>query len=612
MIIPSDSVASASPEPFVDRIVAELRAKDRQVRIEHAVAEVAASLLAGEGERSPVEALDALLEATDADFVFLDRNVDYSDGDDLSFVNVALRARPGSVVPDRTRQAFTRVPWSRLPFSRAQLEQGLPVAFSVGELEGPERDFYENVVETTASSVVKLPVRRGSRWMGVVGFAHVEPGHRWAPEDLQLLGTAAGLIAAFWERQELDEARSVTLAAMARRVEMEHALAEAGRMLLLGQGEGSIRKALEALRRASGSSFAFVNTCEDDPELGPVVCSHVTVAAPGLEALPADREYWLRVPWSRLPSAYEHVRNGRPFAFTVDELEGEEQTWYLEAPTKVRSEVKIPIFLGGELAGIIGFSDVERARRGDREDLLVLGTAARMVAVFWERTRARQTLERLIRSKDEFVAAVSHELRTPLTAVVGLAQELRRDLGRFSPSELEEFVGLIADQATEVAHIVEDLLVVARSDIGQVTVVPEPVAVRAEIERVAAAVFPDGMLPVSGDEATVVADPARLRQILRNLVTNAIRYGGSRVEAAVETDGTMTAIDVRDDGDGVPEPDREHIFEPYRSAHQRAGQPASVGLGLTVSRQLARLMGGDLVYLRDGPWSVFRLTLPSG
>ncbi len=584
--------------------------EDRPVRIERAVAVAAATLLADEGEGGLERVLDALLEGTQADFVFLDRNVEDPDRG-FGFVNVAARARSELGVPDRISEIFTFVPWSRLPHSREHLERGIPVAFSVEELEGPERHFYRHVVETVTRSVLKLPIRRGNRWMGVLGFAQTEAQHRWTPEDVDLLRTVADLIGTFWERRDLDDARSASLAAMARRIEMEHALAEAGRMLLLGYGEDSLRKALEALRRATGASFVFVNTCEDDPELGPVLGSHVTVAAPGLVATAADWEYWRRVPWSRLPTAYRYIIQGRAFAFTLEELDGAEREWYEQAPTRIRSEVKIPIFVGGELRGIIGFSDVTRARSWDRQDLLLLATAARMVGVFWERSRAKETLERLVRSKDEFVAAVSHELRTPLTAVVGLAQELRSDLDRFSRAELEEFVGLIADQATEVAYIVEDLLVVARADIGQVNVDPARVEIRPELERVLQAVFPDGGVPVTGGPATVTADPARLRQILRNLATNARRYGGPNVEVRVVSGDGATVVEVRDDGDGIPPEDREHIFEPYRTAHDQIGQPASVGLGLTVSRQLARLMDGDLEYLRDGPWSVFRLTLPS-
>ncbi len=585
-------------------------AAERPVRIERAVAVAASTLLADEGDDGIDRVLDVLLEATNTDFVFLDRNV-HDPERGFGFTNVAARCRPGLELPSQVADIFTFVPWSRLPHSRQRLEEGRAVAFTVDELEGAERRFYRDVVETVTRSVVKLPVGRRGRWMGVLGFARTEAGHRWSDDDLDLLGTVASLIATFWERQELDEARSTSMAAMARRIEMEHALAEAGRMLLLGHGEDSLRQALEALRRATGASFAFVNTCEDDPELGPVICSHVTVAAPGLVATAADWEYWRRVPWSRLPTAYRQVAQGRAFAFTIDELNGKERAWYEQAPTRIRSEVKIPIFIGGDLAGIIGFSDLSRARTWDRQDLLLLATAARMVGVFWDRMRAKETLEKLVRSKDEFVAAVSHELRTPLTAVVGLAQELRSDLGRFSRDELEEFVGLIADQATEVAHIVEDLLVVARADIGQVNVAPTRVEIRPELERALAAVFADGEVTVVGDPATVTADPRRLRQILRNLSTNARRYGGPRVEVRVRPGDGVTIIEVRDDGEGIPPELRERIFEPYRTAHDIMGQPASVGLGLTVSRQLARLMDGDLVYLRDGSWSVFRLTLPS-
>ena len=117
-------------------------------------------------------------------------------------------------------------------------------------------------------------------------------------------------------------------------------------------------------------------------------------------------------------------------------------------------------------------------------------------------------------------------------------------------------------------------------------------------------------MTITGGPASVTADPARLRQILRNLATNARRYGGPNVEVRVVAGADVTTVEVRDDGDGISPEDREHIFEPYRTAHASIGQPASVGLGLTVSRQLARLMDGDLEYERDGTWSVFRLTLP--
>ncbi len=230
-----------------------------------------------------------------------------------------------------------------------------------------------------------------------------------------------------------------------------------------------------------------------------------------------------------------------------------------------------------------------------------------------ERKRASQRLEQLVRTKDEFVAAVSHELRTPLTAVVGFAQELRENLEMADRLEIETFVDLIAEQSMEVADLVEDLLVAARVDIDKVAVAPEPVVVKEQIEAVLSAWQAEqaARVEVAGGNEKAFADPVRLRQILRNLLSNAQRYGGDHIDVQVGGDVESITVLVRDNGPGIPERDREKIFEPYHRAHRFEGQPASVGLGLTVSRQLARLMGGDLSYRYEGGLSVFELTLPS-
>jgi signal transduction histidine kinase len=108
-----------------------------------------------------------------------------------------------------------------------------------------------------------------------------------------------------------------------------------------------------------------------------------------------------------------------------------------------------------------------------------------------------------------------------------------------------------------------------------------------------------------------IADPVRVRQIIRNLVTNAIRYGGKQVHVEfVESDGGVV-LTVRDNGSEIPPAEQERIFLPYFSAHHPGSLPSSVGLGLTVSRQLADMMGGRLAYSFDGGWSTFTLELPS-
>jgi signal transduction histidine kinase len=235
-----------------------------------------------------------------------------------------------------------------------------------------------------------------------------------------------------------------------------------------------------------------------------------------------------------------------------------------------------------------------------------------MVDVSEQRATQRR-LQELIESKDQFVASVSHELRTPLAAVIGFAEELRDHPDRFGAAEKDEFVALIADQAIDVSYIVEDLLVAARAHIGKVSIHPEPIGLESEFLRVCtlagSAARP---VTVSPDATVVLADPRRLRQILRNLVTNADRYGGEEVSISASRRGEYVMLEVLDNGPGIPDLLRERVFEPYETAHDSVGITGSVGLGLTVSRQLARLMGGDLTYDRVDGWTVFRLTLPAG
>lgn len=212
----------------------------------------------------------------------------------------------------------------------------------------------------------------------------------------------------------------------------------------------------------------------------------------------------------------------------------------------------------------------------------------------------------LVRSKDEFIAKVSHELRTPLTAVVGLTSEITAAAG-LSNEERQELMRLVAGQAAEMSYIVDDLLVAARAETGTVSVDPEVIDIVGQLEITLEGLGIRVQEKPSGVRRAV-ADPNRVRQILRNLLTNAERYGGPNRRVLAGSSSGFVWLEVRDDGDGVPQSKVGEIFEPYGTAH--SGVEGSVGLGLSVARQLAELMGGTLTYRRDGDESVFRLELP--
>ena len=215
-------------------------------------------------------------------------------------------------------------------------------------------------------------------------------------------------------------------------------------------------------------------------------------------------------------------------------------------------------------------------------------------------------------AKDEFLSAIAQELRTPLTGVVGFAETLRDRARDLSSEEREELVEIVAQEATNTAAVVEDLLVFARANVGDLVVRPQTITVRDLTEQVALSwgEIEHGRLKITGSGAAW-ADPIRLRQVMRNLLTNAFRHGGHTVEVRIAFDDEAVVIEVADNGPGIPLGLRHRVFEPYQHGVSHNSNPASIGLGLTVARTLVRLMDGDLAYSYADGESVFRLTLPA-
>jgi signal transduction histidine kinase len=221
-------------------------------------------------------------------------------------------------------------------------------------------------------------------------------------------------------------------------------------------------------------------------------------------------------------------------------------------------------------------------------------------ALFTAEERHREALEaekRAVELKDEFVSMVSHELRTPLTSINGFSDTLRESWSRLPPNEVDEFLLIMRGETQHLSNLVEDILVIPRLEAGRLRLEPATIALRDEAYEVSRLVFTGTTREVQVDipaDIRVTADPNRVRQIFRNLLENARKYGGDQVLIAGELTGESYKVVIADNGTGIPVEDRERIFEHFEQAVKGDARSEGVGLGLPIARKLARAMGGDL------------------
>lgn len=217
---------------------------------------------------------------------------------------------------------------------------------------------------------------------------------------------------------------------------------------------------------------------------------------------------------------------------------------------------------------------------------------------------------RVIRAKDEFIANMSHELRTPLTSIYGFS-ELLLETGMIDPDSAMDLVGMINTESAELSRMVEDLLISARVEAGAIVYSFHSVTVAEELDAVLEPMTRVGAtITTNVPDAAVWADPLRVRQILRNLVSNALRHGGPTVRIEGRVHGDRLELAVIDDGPGVPAEKVDRLFTRFVHEGDEALTVGSVGLGLAVVKALADGMEGEVRYRRADGWTSFEVALP--
>ncbi len=264
----------------------------------------------------------------------------------------------------------------------------------------------------------------------------------------------------------------------------------------------------------------------------------------------------------------------------------------------------------GALAALVPFSvDLGTAQSPTRAVLRLVT----FVLVGWFVGYVRAGLLELSRSRSRFLSTVSHELRTPLTSIVGYSEILHERRHELGDPAVVEMVEHLHRESFQMSHTLDQMLVAARIDTGSLPVDARPVDLRATLQEVLEHLPPIG-LPLDVDvegTAVAVADRLRVTQIFRNLLVHVSEVTESATaEVAISSNGEAV-VELTYTGDSLLADPTFRLFAPLFSQGPRVDMGVERWLPLAVSKQLARLMGGDLDHFSHGPTSTFRLLLPA-
>jgi signal transduction histidine kinase len=291
----------------------------------------------------------------------------------------------------------------------------------------------------------------------------------------------------------------------------------------------------------------------------------------------------------------------------------------------LRSRVLAPLQVGPRAIGMLGLVRAE-ADAFEPEEVELVALLGRLVATAVQNIRAYEAerntadeLRRLSALRADFVSLVSHELRSPMAAVIGAARTLEERWRELNAEQRQAFLALISDETSRLSRLVGDVLDTSRIEAGtfsftfrdvDLTQLLRDVVAAAELAQDEVRVRTE----VSGTLPRVRGDRERLRQVIRNLVDNAVKYSSAGSEVRVRAsayDGDIR-VDVQDHGPGIPLEDHKLIFEKFGRSGGGVAKPGT-GLGLFIARSIVEAHGGWLdVESAPDQGATFTLELPAG
>ncbi|HEY7639863.1 MAG TPA: GAF domain-containing protein [Steroidobacteraceae bacterium] len=485
------------------------------------------------------------------------------------------------------------------------------VAFNsnIAELFPVEREALEAM---GAQSYLAIPLKTAAgRVIGHLAVIDTAPKN-WQERDFGILRIFAARCAAELERQSAEQEMQRTNQALSRRLELEALVAETSTRFMNIEAEGidaEIERTLDAIGRFIGSDRGMIFMYDDDASKATLryvwpraAGGNLAIRVPVMhrEDVPEVLDYFLA---QRMLNASRPEKLPPGFA-KLDGLLGSHE---------VVSRIAVPMVCHNRTIGILGFHSIGIERAWPDEDLRLLRLLAEIVSSALSRRETAEALrlaknaaEAANRAKTEFLANMSHELRTPLNGILGYAQLLRRDPA--VPPDQRESVAGIESCGEHLLTLISEILDLAKIESGRLQLDLGHVdldTLLREVADVARVRATQSGLMFTYQTATrlpafVLVDGRKLRQILLNLLGNAVKFTdhGSvcfRVAATRLGGGRLKLkFDVEDTGIGIASADLETIFDPFHQVRPADRAIEGTGLGLAISRKLTMLLGGAL------------------
>jgi PAS domain S-box-containing protein len=457
-------------------------------------------------------------------------------------------------------------------------ETGAPLAVpDYSRWEGRVQRFADDVFR----AVLGVPLSSGGMVTGVIGLSRTEPGRTFDDDEVEQVSRFAELASVALDNARLYAATRQELAERRRAEEQVRA------------AERRFRTLVEQI-----PAMVYSEEFDEDGRMWTSPRLETMFGYPP-EVL-ADKNHWK----SRLhPDDRERVlaedartdATGEPFRIEYRTLHKDgHEIWVRDEADLIKDDDGTPLFWQGI---IVDITESKRALERERE--------------------VAQQLRALDRMKNTFLDAVSHELRTPLAAIVGIGITLEQKGDSLATRDRHDLYTRLVVNARKLNRLLDDLLDLDRLTHGIVTPKRRPTDLAALAKRIADdwALLSDRRPQVVAEPVTVSVDPAKVERIIENLLSNAARHTPPetpvwvRVERAEGGDGVLIAVE--DAGAGVPEDQRDSVFEPFRQGPDAPAYAPGVGIGLTLVARFAELHGGKAwVEERPGGGSSFRVLIP--